>query len=287
MSDGNRRKKSSRAKRGSQKGEAPETKASGGASAEGEDRTEKTSEAETGSPGEEAGSEKPESGKKIKLPAYGMADDLLRDLAKQRAAEEADAEDGEETGAAAEADEAAAALAADDPERIYDFADRLQGRSRDREKDEEERQQLEPFVTFDLADEVFGLPVRPIREVMRISDITRVPHAPRPIRGVTNLRGRVIPVIDLRQRIGLPPAEIEKTHRIIVVAARQRLIGLLVDGVRQVVHLDVLRIQPPPDDVMTVQSDYISGIYHQERELILLLDVERSLVVKESEFGAA
>ncbi len=137
-------------------------------------------------------------------------------------------------------------------------------------------------MTFDLADEVFALPVHPIREVMRISAITRVPHAPRPIRGVTNLRGRVIPVIDLRQRIGLPPAEIAKTNRIIVVAARQRLIGLLVDAVRQVVHLDLLRVQPPPEDAMTVQSDYISGIYQLERELVLLLDVERSLVIKES-----
>jgi purine-binding chemotaxis protein CheW len=66
-----------------------------------------------------------------------------------------------------------------------------------------------------------------------------------------------------------------------VVAARGRLIGLLADAVQQVIHLDLDRIQPPPDDVLTVQSDYIRGVYHLDDNLVLLLDVERALVVRE------
>ncbi|MEM8932592.1 MAG: chemotaxis protein CheW, partial [Acidobacteriota bacterium] len=136
-----------------------------------------------------------------------------------------------------------------------------------------------------LADEVFAIPVEPVRQVVRVSDITRVPHAPRPIRGVTNLRGRVIPVIDLRLRIGLEETAIARATRVVAVSSRGRVLGLLVDAVLQVVHLDLDQVQPPPDDVMTVQSDYIRGVYDREDGLILLLDIDRALIIREA--GAA
>lgn len=277
--DGDRPKKGSRRRRGKTKPEAPETPP-----------VDPAAETRTDAPDDSSAGEE-EARPRIKLPAFGMAEDLLREIRKQRegggetevddpttASPGASAPSGEDHGAATEL---ASELSPEDPERVYRFAEGLQEASSSRIRETEvERVRLEPFVTFDLAGEVFALPVKPIRQVMRISGITRVPHAPQPIRGVTNLRGRVIPVIDLRQRIGLPQAELEKTHRIIVVTARHRLIGLLVDAVRQVVHLDTLQIQPPPEDVMTVQSDYISGIVQLERGLILLLDVERSLVIQ-------
>ena len=121
----------------------------------------------------------------------------------------------------------------------------------------------------------------PVREVVRVASITRVPHAPKPIRGVTNRRGRVIPVIDLRLRIELPPTGLERSSRIIVVSSRGRLLGLLVDAVHQVIHIDLEQVQPPPDDVMTVQSDYLSGVYHQDDQLILLLDIDRALIIQD------
>ena len=126
------------------------------------------------------------------------------------------------------------------------------------------------------------MPVEPVQQIVRISSITRVPHAPRPIRGVTNLRGRVIPVIDLRVRVGLPAAEIDRSSRIIAVGSRGRAIGLLVDAVHQVMHLDLNLIQRPPEDVLTTQSDYIAGVYHHGESLILLLDVDRALIVRDS-----
>ncbi len=163
-------------------------------------------------------------------------------------------------------------------DRIFRFADSLEQASEEQEK---VAQRITTWVAFELAGETFALPVEPIREVLRVSGITRVPHAPKPIRGVTNLRGRVIPVIDLRLRIDLPPTPIDRATRIIVVASRKRLLGLLVDAVQQVVHLDLNQVQPPPEDVMTLQSDYISGVYHLADKLVLLLNVDRALIVRD------
>ena len=72
----------------------------------------------------------------------------------------------------------------------------------------------------------------------------------------------------------------ERSSRIIVVSSRGRLLGLLVDAVHQVIHIDLEQVQPPPDDVMTVQSDYLSGVYHQDDQLILLLDIDRALIIQ-------
>lgn len=211
----------------------------------------------------------PAAAKKISLPAYGFADDLLREL-KKPGEEPADEEGGRRTAPG------------EGEDRIFVFADEIEADAGAEEPAAPVRR--ETWVSFGLAGETFALPVDPVHEVVRPSSITRVPHAPFPIRGVTNLRGRVVPVIDLRLRLELPAGEITRASRIVVVGSRGRRLGLLVDSVRQVVHLAADRIQPPPDDVMTVQSDYISGVYHLDEtgeELILLLDVDRVLIVKE------
>lgn len=205
--------------------------------------------------------------RKVSLPAFGFADDLLRQV---RSEAEAGSADGEPAPS----------------ERIFTFADSLDAAARD-EEEATAPVRLATWVTFRLAGETFALPVEPVREVLRVQSVTRVPHAPEPIRGVSNLRGRVIPVIDLRVRIGLPAADLDRASRVIVVGSRGRLLGLLVDAVRHVVHLDLDRVQAPPEDVMTVQSDYISGVYHLEDQLVLLLDVDRALIVREPESSAA
>lgn len=171
--------------------------------------------------------------------------------------------------------------AGEGPNRIFDFADRLAARAEER-KQTGPKPRLETCLKFSLGGETFAMPVEPVQQIVRISSITRVPHAPRPIRGVTNLRGRVIPVIDLRVRVGLPAAQIDRSSRIIAVSSRGRVIGLLVDSVHQVMHLDLNLIQRPPEDVLTVESDYIAGVYHQGESLILLLDVDRALIVRDS-----
>ncbi len=246
----------------------------------------------------------PAAKKKPSLPAFGFAADLLKGRQAPAAGSPAagspekrpPAKSARETPKASEgeasvpsaaveaAEKAAAQVSNTDPERVFAFADSL---SAGQVEEQAKKVRRETWVTLSLASETFALPVSPVREILRISSITRVPHAPYPIRGVTNLRGRVIPVLDLRIRLELPEGELTRMSRIIVVSSRGRLLGLLVDAVHQVLHLDVDRIQPPPEDVMTVQSDYISGVYHVEQGLILLLDVDRALVIRDAPVAPA
>jgi len=167
------------------------------------------------------------------------------------------------------------------PDRLYAFADSLaaDGAGADEKMVEE---QLETWVTFALAGEYFGLPVTHVQEILRVQNITRVPHAPHPVRGVTNMRGKVLPVIDLRVRLGLEEKEIDEHGRILVVSSKGRYMGLLVDSVQQVLRLARSKIQAPPPDVMTHQSDYILGVYHLEQNLVILLVVDRVLLIKDS-----
>lgn len=209
------------------------------------------------------------------LPAFGFAADLLKPApAAAPTPAPAAADPGENWLGVDEIDPGS-------PKRIFDFADRLAARAEE-QRASGPKPRLETFLTFQLAGEVFAMPVEPVQQVVRISAITRVPHAPRPIRGVTNLRGRVIPVIDLRVRVGLPATELDRASRIIAVGSRGRTIGLLVDAVHQVAHLDLNAVQLPPEDVMSVQSDYIAGVYHHTNALILLLDIDRALILREA-----
>jgi purine-binding chemotaxis protein CheW len=126
-----------------------------------------------------------------------------------------------------------------------------------------------------------------VKEILRVSALTRVPHAPFPVRGVTNLRGYVLPVVDLRVRLGMPADEPGPRHRVMVVHSRGRLIGLLVDAVEQVTQVDRLAVDPVPEDVMTAQSYYLLGVYHDEDRMIILLDADKVLQVRDRDAVAA
>ncbi|MGB6361748.1 MAG: chemotaxis protein CheW, partial [Thermoanaerobaculia bacterium] len=118
----------------------------------------------------------------------------------------------------------------DRPGLLYRFADSLRSGDEEQEKPEEP----EIWLVFRLGESSFGLPVADIREVMRVGAITRVPQAPFAVRGVTDLRGRVIPIVDLGARFDLDPVEVDEQSRIVVLDAEGRLIGLLVDAVDRV-----------------------------------------------------
>ena len=139
-----------------------------------------------------------------------------------------------------------------------------------------------PLGLFQLVDETFALPVTHVQEILYVDSITAVPHAPHPVRGVTNKRGRVLPVVDLRLRLGLSEAEPGPKSRILVAESRGRLLGLLVDAVHKVVRIAPSGVQPPPPDVMSAQSDYILGVHDLDDNLVILLDVDRVLVITES-----
>lgn len=133
------------------------------------------------------------------------------------------------------------------------------------------------LLTFRLDREEFGIPVTQVREVIRVSDITRVPQAPAHVRGVANLRGRILAVVELRSRLGLPVAELSPRSRIVVVEVRERVLGLLVDAVSQVTKVPEASVVPAPDEVVSTDADYLIGVARWQSRLIILLDLEKAL----------
>jgi purine-binding chemotaxis protein CheW len=133
------------------------------------------------------------------------------------------------------------------------------------------------LITFRLDGEEFGLPVETVREVIRVGDITRVPQSPAHIRGVINLRGRILPVVEIRTRLGLAPLVPRSTARIIVAEVRGRVLGLLVDSVAQVQKVPADRVVAAPDEVKSAHTDYITGVVQLYERLLILLDLARAL----------
>jgi purine-binding chemotaxis protein CheW len=136
------------------------------------------------------------------------------------------------------------------------------------------------YVAFLLDREEFGLPVENVREVLRVGEVTRVPQAPAHIRGVTNVRGSILPVVEVRTRIGLGPLDPGPKARIVVLEVGERALGLLVDRVTRVAKVRVSEIEPPPADVVTARTDYVVGVAKRPEGLLILLDPAKTLVVK-------
>ena len=139
--------------------------------------------------------------------------------------------------------------------------------------DGDERQ----LVVFDLANEVYGIHINTVREIIRMQTVTYVPDAPQYVEGVINLRGRVIPVVDLRRRFRLPAAEPGPNTRILVVDIAGEDIGVIVDAVTEVRRIAASLVEVPAAIATTSDSYYIEGIAKLEHGLLILLDLERAL----------
>lgn len=146
----------------------------------------------------------------------------------------------------------------------------------DIKKDFDSKEVLQ-LVTFRLGNEEFSLDILRVQEIIRHMDLTRVPRTPDFVEGVINLRGRVIPVLDLRKRFGLPADERTNETRIIVVDVDNRTVGLKVDAVSEVLRLPADTVEPPPSIVTGAESDYIRGVGKLDGRLIILLDVSKIL----------
>ncbi|MBI5235781.1 MAG: chemotaxis protein CheW [Deltaproteobacteria bacterium] len=133
------------------------------------------------------------------------------------------------------------------------------------------------LVTFRLGQEEFSLDILKVQEIIRHMELTRVPRTPDFVEGVINLRGRVIPVLDLRKRFGLPGAEDTSATRIIVVEVSGVTVGLKVDGVSEVLRINADTVEPPPALVTNIESDYIKGVGKLDNRLLILLDVSKIL----------
>lgn len=132
------------------------------------------------------------------------------------------------------------------------------------------------LVTFNLGEE-YGVPIRQVQEIVRVEGITRVPNSPSYMEGVINLRGRVLPVLNLRKRLKLPDAEIGKEARIVVTEVGNKVIGLLVDAVSQVIKVPFGSVEGAPEEVLEADTDYITGVGKLKEQLIILLDLEKLL----------
>jgi len=131
------------------------------------------------------------------------------------------------------------------------------------------------LVTFDVAEEHFAVDILSVQEINRMLQITRVPQAPECLEGVINLRGRIIPVVDLRKRFGLEPAERNSESRIVVVEITGRVIGFIVDRVNEVLRVDSSVVEPAPPFVLSVNSEYVRGVAKLEEQLVILLDLSK------------
>ncbi|HHW15345.1 MAG TPA: chemotaxis protein CheW [Firmicutes bacterium] len=131
------------------------------------------------------------------------------------------------------------------------------------------------LVVFSLAGEDFGVPIDQVREIIRFTAVTKVPKAPVSVLGVINLRGRVIPVVSLRERFGFPAEEAGNATRIVVSDLAGQTAGFVVDAVTEVLRLDEGAIEPPPASASTVDSAFIKGIGKIDERLIILLDLEK------------
>lgn len=131
------------------------------------------------------------------------------------------------------------------------------------------------LVVFDLASEHYGVDIGDVREIMRMQPITRVPGAPAFVEGVINLRGNVVPVLDLRKRLELTVSDQTKDSRIVVVFISGRDVGVIVDAVSEVLRIPLTSIEPPSSIVTKAESDCLKGIAKLEDKLIILLDLSK------------
>jgi len=133
------------------------------------------------------------------------------------------------------------------------------------------------YAVFEVGEILCGVEIRSVREINRKLDITRVHLAPDAVRGVVNLRGQIVTVVDLRRKFHMPSRAFDSRMRIIVVRTDGEDIGLLVDSVSDIVPATTSRMERPPPHVKHAIGKYISGVYKMDADLVALLDVERIL----------
>jgi purine-binding chemotaxis protein CheW len=142
----------------------------------------------------------------------------------------------------------------------------------------------EQVVTFQLAGELYGVEVGRVQSIIPMQPITVVPGAPRFIEGVINLRGSVVPVIDLGARFALPMPEARQKRVIVIMELDQQQVGLIVDRVTSVMRLDASTVEPPSPLLTSVETAYLRGIARLgQQQVMILLDVDRVFSMEEQQ----
>lgn len=144
-------------------------------------------------------------------------------------------------------------------------------------------EELLQLVSFKVGEAEFGVDILRVQEINKMMELTIVPNTPSFVEGVVNLRGRIIPVINLRSRLGLDVMEYDSETRIIVVDLYDKTIGFIVDEVKEVLRIPKSITEQPPDIVSGVNSEYITAIGKLEDRLLILLDLSKILSNSEHE----
>ena len=156
------------------------------------------------------------------------------------------------------------------------------------EKAQQAEARIEKYLTFSLGSEEYGVEILKVREIIGLLDITPVPHTPEFIKGVINLRGKVIPVIDLRLKFGLEPKEYDERTCIIVVEVSNEagsvMMGIVVDSVSEVLNISTTDIEPAPKFGINIDTKFILGMAKTKDRVKILLDINR--VLTQEEIGA-
>jgi purine-binding chemotaxis protein CheW len=137
------------------------------------------------------------------------------------------------------------------------------------------------LVVFTISGEEFGIEITQVREIIKLREITRLPHTLDFVEGVTNLRGEVIPVIDLKKRFGIGSTERDDDNRIIIAEVHDTRVGFIVDSVTETLRIPASAIEPPPRNVAGLKADYLVGIGKLENRLLIVLDACRILSSEE------
>ncbi len=145
----------------------------------------------------------------------------------------------------------------------------------------------EPFVLFQINEATYAISAAEVEQVEMIDKLTRVPDAPFFVEGIAYVRGRVIPVINMHRRFGLPPKPHDIHSRIIVVRNGGRIVGLAVDSAREFIHFDQQKITPPPEVGLEINREFIQGVIPDQERPIFVLDVKTVLTPGEQEMVAA
>lgn len=133
------------------------------------------------------------------------------------------------------------------------------------------------LVTFRIGEEEFGVDILAVQEIIRMMQITMVPRAPEFIEGVINLRGKVIPVINMRTRFNKPTLDQDSNTRIVVMELENKIVGFLVDGVSEVLRIPESTVEDPPPVVAGIGAEYIRGIGKLDNRLLILLNLDNLL----------
>lgn len=131
------------------------------------------------------------------------------------------------------------------------------------------------LVSFEVAEEEYAVDILAVQEINRMMELTRVPQSPPDVEGVINLRGKIIPVVDLRKRFCMPPKERTDSNRIVVVEVHKKVVGFIVDKVNEVLRIDESIVDSAPPMVCSVRSEYIAGVGKLKDRLIILLDLSK------------